>query len=98
MYLPSVANRLYRGLPHAVPRGLYDSSLLRFQILASTAKNLLLLEIGMIQGYPTILLPAVQNVAGPLGIDDYHASWIGKESVWGRRSYRSFLPRLLFIL
>lgn len=55
------------------------------QILASTAKNLLLLDLGMAVAFPTIVIPAlrglkahdVDNVITTL--TDAQASWFGKQ-------------------
>ncbi|XP_046989555.1 facilitated trehalose transporter Tret1-like [Schistocerca americana] len=49
------------------------------QILASSVKNLLLLDLGMVVAYPTIMIPALQNEpsAGELRLNDEQTSWIG---------------------
>ncbi|XP_049800061.1 facilitated trehalose transporter Tret1-like [Schistocerca nitens] len=49
------------------------------QILASSVKNLLLLDLGMVVAYPTIMIPALQNEpsAGELCLNDEQTSWIG---------------------
>ncbi|XP_049947679.1 facilitated trehalose transporter Tret1-like [Schistocerca serialis cubense] len=48
-------------------------------ILASSVKNLLLLDLGMVVAYPTIMIPALQNEpsAGELCLNDEQTSWIG---------------------
>ncbi|XP_068082922.1 facilitated trehalose transporter Tret1 [Anabrus simplex] len=50
------------------------------QVLASTAKNLILLELGMTIAFPTIVIPALHNVAEQLSLDDDQASWLGSLS------------------
>jgi len=61
-----------------------------FQILASSAKNMLLLGIGMTLGFPTVVIGAlhmytnsngqVRNVTDPYGLtfNDHQAAWFGK--------------------
>lgn len=53
------------------------------QILASTAKNLLLLDLGMAVSFPTIVIPALKGLkqhdnADFLSFTDVQASWFGK--------------------
>nr|CAD7412758.1 unnamed protein product [Timema cristinae] len=50
-------------------------------ILASSAKNLILLDLGMCVAFPTIVIPSIQNVAGPLSFDDEETSWFGSISL-----------------
>ncbi|PSN58216.1 hypothetical protein C0J52_05971 [Blattella germanica] len=47
------------------------------QVLASTAKNLILLDLGMTIAFPTIVIPALQNSKGVLGLTDEQTSWFG---------------------
>lgn len=54
------------------------------QILASTAKNLLLLDLGMAVSFPTIVIPALKGLKAHdnsdfLTFTDTQASWFGKE-------------------
>lgn len=53
------------------------------QILASTAKNLLLLDLGMAVSFPTIVIPALRGLKlhdsqDFLSFTDSQASWFGK--------------------
>lgn len=53
------------------------------QILASTAKNLLLLDLGMSVAFPTILIPSLKGLKSHdnndfLSITDVQASWFGE--------------------
>lgn len=59
------------------------------QILASTAKNLLLLDLGMAVSFPTIVIPALRGLKAHdnqdiLSFTDSQASWFGKND----RHYR----------
>nr|CAD7573353.1 unnamed protein product [Timema californicum] len=47
-------------------------------ILASSAKNLILLDLGMCVAFPTIAIPSIQNATGPLSFDDDETSWFGE--------------------
>jgi hypothetical protein len=52
------------------------------QILASSAKNLLLLDLGMSVAFPTILIPSLKGLKAHdnndfLSITDVQASWFG---------------------
>lgn len=53
------------------------------QILASTAKNLLLLDLGMAVSIPTIVIPALRGLKAHdkdfLSFTDVQASWFGKK-------------------
>ncbi|CAG2057444.1 unnamed protein product [Timema podura] len=49
------------------------------QILASSAKNLILLDLGMCVAFPTIVIPSIQNAAGPLSFDNEETSWFGED-------------------
>lgn len=54
------------------------------QILASTAKNLLLLDLGMAVSFPTIVIPALRGLKAHdnqdfLSFTDSQASWFGKK-------------------
>nr|CAD7592964.1 unnamed protein product [Timema genevievae] len=51
------------------------------QILASSAKNLILLDLGMCVAFPTIVIPSIQNAAGPLSFDNEETSWFGSISL-----------------
>lgn len=53
------------------------------QILASTAKNLLLLDLGMAVSFPTIVIPALKGLKAHdnqdfLSFTDSQASWFGE--------------------
>jgi len=48
------------------------------QVLASTAKNMLLLDLGMTISFPTIVIPKLRNTDDPLALNDEQASWFGK--------------------
>lgn len=54
-----------------------------FQILASTIKNFLLLDLGLSVAFPTIMIPALTGVANSYNADEYlkmspsEASWFG---------------------
>ena len=52
------------------------------QILASTAKNLLLLDLGMAVSFPTIVIPALRGLKAHdkdfLSFTDVQASWFGE--------------------
>lgn len=55
------------------------------QILASTAKNLLLLDLGMAVSFPTIVIPALRGLKAHdnndiLSFTDVQASWFGNKS------------------
>lgn len=62
----------------ATRRYVCNCGLFLLQVIASSVKNLLLLTIGMIVAFPTILIPAVQNSGGELSLDDEQTSWIGE--------------------
>jgi hypothetical protein len=47
-------------------------------VLASTAKNMLLLDLGMTVSFPTIVIPKLRDPAGPLVLNDEQISWFGK--------------------
>lgn len=54
------------------------------QILASTAKNLLLLDLGMAVSFPTIVIPALRGLKAHdnqdiLSFTDVQASWFGRK-------------------
>lgn len=56
------------------------------QILASTAKNLLLLDLGMAVSFPTIVIPALRGLkahdsADFLSLTDSQASWFGEKRI-----------------
>jgi len=53
------------------------------QVLASTAKNMLLLDLGMTVSFPTIVIPRLRNTDDPLALDDEQASWFGKSLFCG---------------
>jgi hypothetical protein len=53
------------------------------QVLASTAKNMLLLDLGMTVSFPTIVIPQLRNTDDPLALNDEQASWFGKCLFWG---------------
>lgn len=66
------------------------------QILASTAKNLLLLDLGMAVAFPTIVIPALKGLKAHdnndfLTLTDAQASWFGK-----KRLYSSSTSRFIF--
>lgn len=53
------------------------------QVLASSAKNFLLLDLGMSVAFPTIVIPALRGLknrdeAEFLYLTDVQASWFGK--------------------
>lgn len=55
------------------------------QVLASTAKNLLLLDLGMAVSFPTIVIPALRGLKAHdnndfLTFTDSQASWFGKKT------------------
>lgn len=55
------------------------------QILASTAKNFLLLDLGMSVAFPTIVIPALRGLkyrdpSETLEFSAVQASWFGKNS------------------
>lgn len=57
------------------------------QILASTAKNLLLLDLGMAVSFPTIVIPALRGLKPHdshdiLSLTDVQASWFGRRENW----------------
>jgi len=47
-------------------------------VLASTAKNMILLDLGMTVAFPTIVIPALHNTLDPLALNDEQTSWFGK--------------------
>lgn len=47
------------------------------QVLASTAKNMLLLDLGMTVSFPTIVIPKLRDSVGPLVLNDEQISWFG---------------------
>lgn len=54
------------------------------QILASSAKNLLLLDLGMAVSFPTIVIPALKGLKAHdnsdiLSFTDVQASWFGEK-------------------
>lgn len=53
------------------------------QVLASTAKNFLLLDLGMAVSFPTIVIPALRGLKSHdvdfLSFTDSQASWFGKK-------------------
>lgn len=56
------------------------------QILASTAKNLLLLDLGMAVSFPTIVIPALRGLKAHdsgdfLSFTDSQASWFGEKII-----------------
>lgn len=56
------------------------------QILASTAKNLLLLDLGMAVSFPTIVIPALRGLKAHdngdfLSFTDSQASWFGEKKI-----------------
>lgn len=56
------------------------------QILASTAKNLLLLDLGMAVAFPTIVIPALRGLKAHdnsdiLSFTDSQASWFGENQL-----------------
>jgi hypothetical protein len=53
------------------------------QVLASTAKNMLLLDLGMTISFPTIVIPKLRNTDDPLALNDEQASWFGKSLFCG---------------
>jgi len=53
------------------------------QVLASTAKNMLLLDLGMTISFPTIVIPRLRNTDDPLALNDEQASWFGKSLFCG---------------
>jgi len=55
------------------------------QVLASTAKNLLLLDLGMAVSFPTIVIPALKGLKAHDNMDflsftDSQASWFGEKT------------------
>ena len=56
------------------------------QILASTAKNLLLLDLGMAVAIPTIIIPALRGLKAHdrdfLSFTDVQASWFGENTIY----------------
>jgi hypothetical protein len=49
-----------------------------FQILASVAANLLVLDLGMAITVTTVLIAATLNAKEDISIDEDQASWLGK--------------------
>lgn len=54
------------------------------QVLASSAKNFLLLDLGMSIAFPTIVIPALRGLKNRdenefLWLSDVQASWFGKK-------------------
>lgn len=54
------------------------------QVLASSAKNFLLLDLGMSVAFPTIVIPALRGLKNRdpsefLWLTDVQASWFGKK-------------------
>ncbi|KAJ9574449.1 hypothetical protein L9F63_008375 [Diploptera punctata] len=47
------------------------------QVLASTAKNMILLDLGMTVAFPTIVIPALHNTADALSLNNEQTSWFG---------------------
>ncbi|XP_023724431.1 facilitated trehalose transporter Tret1-2 homolog isoform X2 [Cryptotermes secundus] len=47
------------------------------QVLASTAKNMILLDLGMTVAFPTIAIPKLQNTTDPLALNNEQTSWFG---------------------
>lgn len=52
------------------------------QVLASCAKNLLILDLAMSMNFPTIAIPALRGIQGKdpnevLVLTDFQASWFG---------------------
>lgn len=63
------------------------------QILASTAKNLLLLDLGMAVAFPTIVIPALKGLKAHdnndfLTLTDAQASWFGKQQFYSSSTSR----------
>jgi hypothetical protein len=50
-------------------------------VLASTAKNMILLDLGMTIAFPTIVIPKLHNTADPLALNNEQTSWFGKYSI-----------------
>jgi hypothetical protein len=48
------------------------------QVLASTAKNMILLDLGLTIAFPTIVIPELHNTLDPLALNDEQTSWFGK--------------------
>lgn len=56
------------------------------QVLASSAKNFLLLDLGMSIAFPTIVIPALRGLKNRdanefLMLTDVQASWFGKKMI-----------------
>lgn len=49
-----------------------------FQLIASMAPNLLLLDLGMAISFATIVIPELLNAKTGLSFTDTQASWFGK--------------------
>lgn len=63
------------------------------QILASSAKNLLLLDLGMAIAFPTIVIPALRGLKPHdshdiLTLTDVQASWFGKKKKFSSVNHR----------
>lgn len=56
------------------------------QVLATTVKNLILFDLGLILAMPAVIIAALSGISNEhnryesLSIDGYQASWIGKRS------------------
>ncbi|XP_063243563.1 facilitated trehalose transporter Tret1-2 homolog [Bacillus rossius redtenbacheri] len=64
----------------------YEKKISRFrsampQILAVSAKNLILFDMGMFIAFPTLVIPDVQNSPAALSLDDEQTSWFGSISM-----------------
>lgn len=53
------------------------------QVLATTAKNMILLDLGMTVAFPTIVIPALSNTLDPLALNSEQTSWFGKWTAFG---------------
>lgn len=51
---------------------------LLFKVLAGTAKNLLLYDLGTIVGFQTVLIAKLLNAKTELGFNADQASWFGE--------------------
>lgn len=76
---------------------------LNFQILAALANNLVSLNNGLFDAFPSIVIPSLiglneqLNPNETLRISASQASWIGKIEYWSRFKIQIFIGRFYFI-
>lgn len=70
------------------------------QVLASSAKNFLLLDLGMSIAFPTIVIPALRGLKNRdenefLWLTDVQASWFGKSRIYSFLRFCYFNAKFL---